>query len=79
MTDYWTLYGVAEPTPDPAHPPVACVGQVWAKPLEDREGIIVDILLEDGKRVPYCFGVPHYEWPPEGAVLVSGPHAPWKP
>lgn len=79
MTDYWTLYGVVEPMPDPTNPPPACVGQVWVKPLEDREGVIVDVLLEEGIRVPYCFGVPHYAWPPEGAVLVSGPHAPWRP
>jgi hypothetical protein len=77
--NYWNLYGVTEPTPDPANPPPSCVGQVWVRLADNREGIIVDMLDEDGQRVPYCFGVPIYAWPPEGSILVYGPHAPWQP
>lgn len=79
-TDYWTLYGTTEPTPDPSNPPPACLGQVWVMQEGGREGLVNDILLENGERIPYCFGLPWPVgfWPPEGAVLVSGPHAPWR-
>lgn len=48
---------------------------------EGREGLVNDILTDDGVRTAYCFGLafpPEY-WPPEGAILVSGPRAPWQP
>lgn len=80
-TDYWTLYGTTEPVPDPANPPPACLGQVWVRVGEGREGLVYDIIDDNGVRTTYVFGIPHTPdyWPPEGAVLVSGPHAPWQP
>ena len=79
-TDYWTLYGTTEPTPDPGNPPPPCIGQVWIRESDCRESTIVDMIIESGERVPYCFGVPYPPdlWPPEGAMLVYGPHAPWR-
>jgi hypothetical protein len=78
--DYWTIYGHAEPAPDPANPPPPCLGQVWVRLGETREGLVNDVTTEGGVRYAHCFGVPHGpdQWPPEGAVLVSGPYAPWR-
>lgn len=78
--NYWTLYGTFEPIPDPANPPPACLTQVWVRPLDAREGIVSDVVDDGGVRVVYCFGVAYTpdEWPPEGSILVAGPHAPWQ-
>lgn len=78
--DYWTIYSHAEPTPDPTNPPPPCLGQVWVIQENGREGLVNDMIFEKGERVPYCFGCPWPPelWPPEGAILVSGPHAPWR-
>lgn len=76
--DYWILYGATKPMPDPANPPPACIGQVWVRPADARESLVSDMLTEDGTRVPIVFGGACSIWPPVGALLVAGPHAPWR-
>lgn len=73
--DFWALYGVTAPAPDPTNPPPACVGQIWVRNGSD---CAVSVVIEEGERVPYCWGVPQTEWPPADAILVSGPHSPWR-
>ncbi len=72
--DFWALYGAIEPAPSPLTPPPACNGQVWVRNGWDS---VVSIVMDGTTRVPYCWGVPQAEWPPENAILVAGPHAPW--
>jgi len=73
--DFWTLYGTAAPTPDPQNPPPACAGQVWVLNGWDST---LGVYMDNGARVPVCWGVPQTEWPPFGAFLVAGPHSPWR-
>lgn len=78
--DVWEIYGVTKPVSGGEAPP-ACLGQVWYREASHEESLISAVVEQDGVRVAYVFHAPHLPeaWPPEGAVLVSGPCAPWCP
>lgn len=76
----WEIYGVVEPVSG-GTAPAACLGQVWYRASTNEESLIAAVVEQDGVRVAYVFNAPASpdEWPPEDAVLISGPHSPWKP
>jgi len=76
----WEIYGVTEPVSG-GKAPIPCLGQVWYRNTSNEESLVSAIAEQDGVRVSYVFNVPHAQdaWPPEDAVLIAGPHAPWKP
>lgn len=80
MDSIWAIYGTTEPVSGgPA--PAPCLGQVWYRASSNEESLISAVVEPGGVRVAYVFNAPTPPdlWPPEGAVLVAGPHAPWCP
>jgi len=61
--------------PPPPPPPPRC-GQVWADIDGKHDAMVVRVI---GGVAWMPGNVQHREWPPERAVLVAGPGAPWAP